>query len=98
MCLSGVGQIAALWLRELSPTALADGLLGTVYLVIGIGLFGHSRFSLFLGAIIPLAACAVLLYIHPQRDQVNTLRMAADVIVALLCANVLWQVRHHPSV
>ena len=40
MCLSGLGQIAALWLRELTGTALVDGLLGTVYLVIGIGLFG----------------------------------------------------------
>ena len=98
MCLSGFGQIAALWLRELTLMALADGLLGTVYLVIGIGLFGHSRFSLFLGIVIPVTACGMLLYIPPQPDQVYNLRMAADVIVALLCAIVLWQVRHHPSV
>ena len=53
MCLSGLGQIAALWLRELTGTALVDGLLGTVYVVIGIGLFGHSRFSLFMAIVIP---------------------------------------------
>ncbi len=58
MCLSGLGQIAALWLRELTLTALADGLLGTVYLVIGIGLFGHSRFSLFMAIVIPVTATA----------------------------------------
>jgi len=98
ICVSGLGQIAALWLRELTPASLADALLGTVYLVIGIGLFGHSRFSLFLGIIIPVTACGMLLYIRPQSDPVNNLRMAADVIIALLCANVLWQVRHHPSV
>mgnify|MGYP003551205664 FL=1 len=98
MCLSGLGQIAMLWLRELTLTTVADGLLGTVYLVIGIGLFGHSRFSLFLGIIVPVTACGMLLYLRPQPDQMDTLRMAADVSVALLCTNVLWQVRHHPSV
>jgi hypothetical protein len=98
MCLSGLGQIAALWLRELTGTALADGLLGTVYVVIAIGLFGHSRFSLFMAIVIPAAASAVLLYTMHQPEQVQTLRIAVDTVIVLLSAIVLWQVRHHPSV
>jgi hypothetical protein len=98
MCLSGLGQIAALWLRELTGTALADGLLGTVYLVTGIGLFGHSRFSLFMAIVIPAAASAVLLYTVPRPEPVYTLRIAVDAAIILLSAMVLWQTRHHPSV
>jgi hypothetical protein len=98
MCLSGLGQIAALWLRELTGSALADGLLGTVYLVTGIGLFGHSRFSLFMAIVIPATASAVLLHSAPLTGPVYTLRIAVDVAIVLLSAVVLWQVRHHPSV
>jgi len=96
MCLSGTLQIAALWLRELNGTALADGLWGTVYLLIGIGLFGQSRFSLFMAMLFPAAATGILLYTIPQPDQVYTLRIAVDVVVVLLCAIVLWETRHLP--
>ncbi len=98
MCVSGLGQIAALWLRELSGPALTDGLLGTVYLVIGIGLFGRSRFSLFMAIVIPAVASGVLLYSGPLAGQHYMLRIAVDAAVVLLSVVVLWQVRHHPSV
>jgi hypothetical protein len=98
MCLSGIGQIAALWLRELNGTGLADGLLGSVYLVIGIGLFGISRFSLFMAIVIPVAAAGVLFYTKSQPEQIYALRIAVDTMIVLLSAIALWQVRHHPSV
>jgi hypothetical protein len=98
MCLSGTGQIAALWLRALTGAALLDGLWGTVYVIVGIGLYGHSRFSLFLGIAIPSAAAALLFYTVPQPEQVYTLRIAVDAVVVLLCVTVLWETRHHPSV
>jgi len=98
MCLSGLGQIAALWLRELTGTALADGLLGTVYLITAIGLFGHSRFSLFMAILIPATASAVLLYTMPTPEQIYKLRIATDIAIILLSAIVLWQARHRPSV
>ena len=97
MCLSGIAQIAALWLRELTGAALADGLWGTVYLLIGIGLFGQSRLSLFLAIVIPATATAVLLYTVFQPTQIYALRIAIDVVVILLCAIVLWETRHHPG-
>lgn len=97
MCLSGLGQIAALWLRELTGAALVDGLLGGVYLIAAIGLFGHSRFALFMAIVIPVASSAALLYTVPLTTSINTLRIALDVAIVLLSAVVLWQVRHHPS-
>jgi hypothetical protein len=93
MCLSGALQIAALWMRELTGVALTDALCGTVYLVIGIGLFGQSRFSLFMAMLVPAAAVTVLLYFVPHPGQIHTLRIAVDVVVGLLCAIVLWETR-----
>jgi len=98
MCLSGSGQIAALWLRELTGEALADALLGSVYLIIGIGLFGQSRFSLFMAIVIPLWATGMLLYTVPHPAQVYELRFTTDAMVVLFSAIVLWQVRNNPSV
>lgn len=98
MCLSGIGQIAVLWLRELTGAALADGLLGSVYLITGIGLFGISRFSLFMAIVIPAAASGILFYTEPWPGQIHDLRIAVDAMIVLLSAITLWQVRHHPSV
>jgi hypothetical protein len=69
-----------------------------VYLIIGIGLFGHSRFSVYMGMVIPAAAIGLLLYPAPQPEQLYSLRVAVDVTIILLCAVVLWESRHHPSV
>ncbi|CAA0092845.1 Uncharacterised protein [Halioglobus japonicus] len=98
MCLSGTAQFASLWLRELTGTALIDGLWGTVYLIIGIGLFGHSRFSVVMGIVVPATAAGVLIYNLPNPELAYTLRIAIDAVVALVCAVVLWESRHHPSV
>ena len=98
MCLSGTAQFAALWLRELTGTALLDGLWGTVYVIIGIGLFGHSRFSVVMGIVVPATAAGMLIYSLSQPEQAYTLRIAFDVVIAVLCAVVLWETRHHPKV
>lgn len=98
MCLAGIGQIATLWLQALTGTALVDGLWGTVYVIIGIGLYGHSRFSVYMGMIVPAAAIGLLLYTAALPAQLYSLRVAVDVTIILLCAVVLWESRHHPSV
>lgn len=98
MCLSGFAQFAALWLRELTGAALVDGLWGTVYVIVGIGLYGHSRFSVFMGAVIPAVAAGMMIYSLPEPEQAYTLRIAVDVVIVLLCAVVLWESRHHPKV
>ena len=96
--LSGITHIAALWLRELNGMALADALLGAVYLIIGIGLFGQSRFSLFMAIVIPAVAAALVLNAIPDPDDIYRARVAVDAIVILSSAVVLWSVRKNPSV
>ena len=95
---SGTGLIAALWLRDLTGTALADALLGAVYLIIGIGLFGQSRFTLFMAIVIPATAAGFLLNALPHPGQVHTARIAVDAVVVLCSVIVLWNVRNNPSV
>jgi hypothetical protein len=98
MCLSGTGQIAALWLRDLTGMAMVDAIAGFLYLVIGVGLFGLSRLSLSLGIVVPAAAIALIHYADPQPAQPYRLHGAIDAIVILFCAIELWRVRHNISV
>ncbi|MDX1734524.1 MAG: hypothetical protein R3228_09155 [Halioglobus sp.] len=94
---SGYAHVAALWYRELTEPALLDALLGATYLIIALGLLGHSRFSLFIGAVLPATIATVLYNTVPEPSDIYRLRMGADAIVALLCALVLWRVRNVPS-
>ena len=96
--LSGIALIAALWHRELTETALIDALLGSVYLIIGLGLYGQSRFTLFMGIVTPAAAAAYAHLMFPDTDPVYSARQAVDAVVTFCCLVVLWQVRNNPSV
>jgi len=95
---SGIGLIASLWLRDLTGAALADALLGAVYLIIGIGLFGQSRFTLFMAIVIPATAAGFLLHAFPHPGQVHSARIAVDAAVIVSSVIVLWNVRNNPSV
>ncbi len=97
LTLSGAALISALWLRELGEAAVLDALLGATYLIIAIGLFGQSRFSLFVAAVIPGAVALTVLRTTGGVLAVDQLRIAADAIVALSCAWILWRVRNEPS-
>jgi hypothetical protein len=96
--LSGAGRVASLWFRDLDQQAVFALLLGAVYLIVGIGLFGQSRFVLF----VSIALCStVALYSLPFIDTFPPLQqtgIATDIIVVCLSAIVLWQVRNRPSV
>jgi hypothetical protein len=96
--LSGISLIASLWLRDLTGAALADALLGAVYLIIGIGLFGQSRFTLFMAIVIPATAAGFVLNAFPHPGQVHTARIAVDAAVIVCSVIVLWNVRNNPSV
>jgi len=93
MCLSGTGQIAALWFRELTGAAVADALSGAVYLIAGIGLLGQSRLSLFLGILIPAVAIGLIHHLSPEPAQAYRLHTAIDGFVIVFCAIALWRVR-----
>ena len=98
--ISGLGLITMLWFRELSEAAVAEALLGTVYLIISLGLLGQSRFSLFVAIVAPAMGATLLLQFIPltEMNPLQLTRVAIDGLVIMLSATVLWHVCHNPSI
>ncbi|MFT6289173.1 MAG: hypothetical protein ACJA09_003940 [Alcanivorax sp.] len=96
----GCSHIAELWFTELSRETLLLALLGAIYLFIGIGLFGMSRFTLFLAMAVTAAGIALALQLDPieSMSAVALLRVTASLLVIALSTTVLWAVRNNPSV
>ena len=76
---------------------MIDALLGAVYLIIGIGLFGQSRFTLFMAILVPGAAAWYAAGTVTLPDPIYTARFTVDAMVMLFSLLVLWHVRHQPS-
>ena len=97
---SGIARVASLWFRELDQQAVIALLLGAIYLITGIGLFGQSRFALF----VAIVACSTTSWLMaefftlPGMHPVQLALVVADSLAVLICALVLWQVRGEPSV
>ena len=93
--LAGTALISALWFRELTETAVLDAVLGAIYLIIGIGLFGRSRFTLFTALVVPALDVAWMLQGTPAAalEPVQVTRLAADGLVVLSAALVLMRRR-----
>ena len=86
---SGVFQCATLWLLPLTPNLLLTAWCGSVFLVLSLGLFGISRFSLFAAVALPLLRS--WLGLAPLPIEVwEWLRIAVDVLIAALAAPVFW--------
>ena len=103
--LSGVSHIAELWLRDLNAAAILNALLGATFLFIGIGLYGRSRFALFLTAVIPSTAAVLAIKGYPIDgspaqvfDSLARAQMSAEIIAAIFCAPILFTVRNDPSI
>ena len=92
---SGVGQIAMLWFEELTGAALITALMGVVYIIIGIGLQGQSRFTLFMSIGIPAAAGALVINSAPEGslNMLQITRLVVDLAVILCSAIVLASTR-----
>ncbi len=88
---SGVGQVALLWFRDLNADTLTGAFVGVVYIIIGIGLLGQSRFALFVAIVIPLAAATVLLNVVPggAPATLQIIRLSIDLLVITSSALVL---------
>ena len=93
--LSGVGQVALLWFRELTGAALIDAMMGVVYIIIGIGLQGQSRFTLFMAIGVPAAAAALVIRSAPggALNVLQIARLTIDLAVILCAAMVLANTR-----
>jgi len=98
--LSGISHLAGLWFLDLNTSTLLSALFGAVYLYIGLGLFGQSRFTLFLAMVIPAGGVSLLLQYTPVETMsaLALLRIAASMLVILFSAIVLWNVRNDASV
>jgi hypothetical protein len=94
---SGLAHIASLWFRELDQGAVGAMLLGAVYLIIAIGLFGQSRFTLFLSIAVPAAVALGTLQQTAQPGSLQAINLAVNAAIICLSAIVLWQVRNRPS-
>lgn len=93
--LSGSGQCLSLWLLPTSTSLLLTAVTGTLYLLLGLGLFGISRFSLFLA--ISLPPLRGWFGLHPLDIPAwEFLRIASDLTIALLCMPALW-ISLHPE-
>ena len=100
LTLSGISHIAVLWLRDVNLTVLTDASFGAVYLFIGIGLYGHSKFVLLPAIIVP-AIGAWLALANNELSSFSTLglsQLSVDLIIIALSAIVLFSVRNQPSV
>lgn len=86
---SGAGQVAMLWFRELTGSAVIDAMMGVTYIIIGIGLQGQSRFTLFIAIIVPAIAAGLVLDATPDGTLANLqiVRLAMDAAV-ILCASI----------
>ena len=87
--LSGGGQCLALWWLPTTTTLLGTALLGSLYVLLGLGLFGISRLSLLLGVALPPLRSWFGLY-PLDIDAWEFLRVACDLSIALLCLPPLW--------
>jgi len=91
----GLGWVALLWFQPLTAPTLLGALLGTVYLFIAIGLFGQSRFSLYLAIAVPAAVLWSLWQLSAPAglELPWRLREGVDGIVILCAIAALWRGR-----
>ncbi|MEM9256451.1 MAG: hypothetical protein AAGA91_13465 [Pseudomonadota bacterium] len=93
---SGVAMLASLWSGELIPYTVLTAIVGGIYIILGIGLYGQSRFSLFVGAVMPLTLAWYQIN-QGIADAAGELQFAVNLCIAALSLTVLWQVRKRPS-
>jgi len=86
-----------LWFRPLSQETLLEAVLGSAYIIIGLGLFGQSRFSLFM-AILVSGVMASLAFDNRAETDILSLRVYIDTSIVALSVIVLWCVRNRPSI
>lgn len=88
--ISGGGQVAMLWFRPLTGEVVIDAVIGITYIIIGIGLQGQSRFTLFVAIAVPATVAAVILNNEPLAGMASLqrTRVALDLAI-ILCAGIV---------
>ncbi len=93
--LSGLTHVGQLWFVELARAALLTAIFGMVYLLIGLGLSGRSRFTLWVAIVIPLAGATAgtTQWASYAPDPLQIWHLLADSIVPALCVYNLYRTR-----
>ena len=93
--LSGFSHVAQLWFRETDGTALLTAAVGMIYLLLGLGLSGQSRFALWATAVAAGtgASAGSRLLSEGTSELLILWHKFADVIIALLCVYILYTTR-----
>lgn len=91
----GAVLVGQLWYQPLSSAALLLAANGLAYLLLSLGLFGTSRLSLLLGAVLLTARAAEgWPPTAPELAQWwEMVRTALELLVAAACAGVYWMLR-----
>ncbi|RLA39202.1 MAG: hypothetical protein DRR06_19515 [Gammaproteobacteria bacterium] len=100
LTVSGISHIASLWIRDIDLAALVNASFGAVYLFIGIGLYGQSRFALFTAIIFPGmgAGLALKTYELSSFSTLGISQLGVGFIVIAISIVVLFAVRNNPSI
>ena len=96
MGLSGFTHIAQLWLFDLDGPAIIGAGAGVIYLLIALGLAGHSRFTLWASMFFPglSGSAAVLRYLTLGEEPLTLFHVTIDSLVILFCAYILFRTRY----
>ena len=96
MLAEGFTHIGQLWLFKLDSTVIYAALFGVVYLLIGLGLAGHSRFTLWIGVVVlALGAYGGYLRYYIFEPELLTLaHIGANMLVVAICTYILFRTRH----
>ena len=95
MLLSGVTHISQLWYRETDGVALFTAMTGMVYLLLGLGLSGQSRFALLASsfAVIANGVANGTTLSTSAIDPLLWWHVCIDATVAVLCLYILYATR-----
>lgn len=96
MGLSGFTHIAQLWLFDLDTASLVGAASGVVYLLIALGLAGHSRFTLWIAVLIPGigVAAAFMGYFTLSVPPLTLFHITLNGLIILFSLYILFRTRH----
>ena len=98
MLLTGIGHIALLALRPMSPELAITAAFGAGYFLIGIFLWRGVRAALWAGFILPAIGAALSFAANPPGKggwtPIGTVFVAIDIVVVLAC---LWLLMRRPG-
>ena len=96
MLVAGCTHIGQLWLYPLSGTSIIAAMSGVLYLLIALGLAGRSRFSLWMGLVIPAidAGAGILRYRRLDQEVLTLSNIAINLLLIAICAYILYRTRN----